>query len=89
MKLIKKYISEGDIGVNFSDIVLEMDEYPEEPNVCCKIETGNSKYDLMYIGNKTFKLLSVNDDYSKVLKKNDLKKGLEVIQYECKSDQKK
>ena len=59
MKLIKKYISEGDIGVNFSDIVLEMDEYPEEPNVCCKIETGNSKYDLMYIGNKTFKLLSV------------------------------
>jgi len=89
MKLIKKYISEGDIGVNFSDIVLEMDEYPEEPNVCCKIETGNFKYDLMYIGNKTFKLLSVNDDYSKVLKKNDLKKGLEVIQYECKSDQKK
>ena len=89
MKLIKKYTSSGDIGHNFSDIVLEMDEYPSESNVCCKIETGNSKYDFIYVGNKTFKLLSVNDDYSRVLKSNDLKKGLEVIQYECKSDQKK
>jgi hypothetical protein len=81
---LKKDYKEKTPGILFSDIVLDLVSYPRSYPCCITIpDTG---IDLMYIGNKTFKLISINNQLSTKLFIDNkiLVKGTKFKKVDCK-----
>jgi hypothetical protein len=74
---------EEKFGEGFSSFELSLSDYPTEVPCCCHV----NNIDLMYIGNKNFKIINIGENYSvkTSLTNTNFKKGDLVIQYNCGS----
>lgn len=68
-------------GEEFKSFKLSLSNYPTESPCCCHV----NNVDLMYVGNKEFKIINIGNDYSvkTSLTNTHFKKGDLVIQYMC------
>lgn len=71
-------------GILFSDIELNLVSYPKS-YPCCVTVIGHN-IDLLYIGNKIFKLVAIDDNVSTKLFINNeiLVKGAKLKKIDCK-----
>lgn len=78
---IKEVPKEEVFGKNFKSFKLSLSSYPDTAPCCCHV----NDIDLMYIGNKEFKIINIGKDYSinTYLTNTNFKKGDIVVQYNC------
>ena len=71
----------GQLGQWFTYFELELDKYPDEIPCCCKV----GDIELIYVGDKQFRLLSISDNYSPAsyIDSRILKKGTVIKQNDC------
>lgn len=76
MRLLKT--KTNPMTIDFIDFELELDEYPEYFPKLCGFIYKDDLYELLYVGEKKFKLLAINENFALdiTIPPGALKKGL-------------